>query len=159
MTKTRRPQGHHPADPEGPVNPHQTRQGAHPMSPTPRKPVDRTFRVLIDLPERWRSYITNDDRTCFEHDEPDDPWNQAAADREIARIEAEGCYLAGPADDPNEPELGRFGGIDGALITYIAHRHDVLDADTARGLWRFLAPNGEEYLLKTGHCKHQTNSL
>ncbi|MCY4511582.1 MAG: hypothetical protein OXG35_32145 [Acidobacteria bacterium] len=120
------------------------------MSPIPRKPVDRTFRVLIDLPERWRTYITNDDRTCFEHDEPDEPWNQAAADREIARIEAEGCYLAGPADDPNEPELGRFGGIDGALITYVAHRHDVLEADAARGLWRFLAPNGEEYLLKTG---------
>ena len=116
----------------------------------PRKPVEQTFRLLVELPERWRTYIANGDATCFEDDDPDDPWDRAAADAEIATIEAQGYYLVGPADEPNETEFGRFRGLHGTLITYIAHRHDVLDVDVDTGVWRFLAPAGDEYLLKRG---------
>ncbi|MDE0456066.1 MAG: hypothetical protein OXI15_02125 [Chromatiales bacterium] len=117
---------------------------------TRRKPVDETFRLLVELPERWQTYITYDDATCFEGDDADDPWGQAAADQEIAGIEARGYRLVGPADDLHRDELGRFRETRGPLITYVAHRDGILDADTDARVWRFLAPGGDEYLLLCG---------
>ena len=116
----------------------------------PRKPAEQTFRLLVELPERWQAYIAHGDATCFEGDDPDDPWSQAAADAEIATIEAQGYRLAGLADDPNRDELGRFGNTRGPLITYVAHRDGILEADADARVWRFLAPAGEEYLLRCG---------
>ena len=84
-------------------------------SPPDRRlpPGSPPFRVLLELPERWSTYIAYDDPTCFEDDDPDDPWGQAAADREIATLEAESYRLTGPADDPNEKEFARYNGLHG----------------------------------------------
>lgn len=112
------------------------------------RPADPpTYRLLVELPERWQSYIAYDDPSVFEGDADDDPWDRAAADDEIAKIHDQGYNLVGPADYPNDRDFGRFRGVDGHLITYVALRHDVLDVDKRAGLWRFLAPAGEEYLF------------
>ena len=119
-------------------------------TPTVQPADPPTFRLLVELPERWQAYIAYDDPTIFEDDEDDDPWGRAAADDEIARIQDQGYHLVGPADDPNDRDFGRFRGVDGHLITYVALRHDILDVDKRAGVWRFLAPSGEEYLFRLG---------
>ena len=119
-------------------------------TPTVQPADPPTFRLLVELPERWQAYIAYDDPTIFEDNEDDDPWGRAAADDEIARIHDQGYHLVGPADDPNDRDFGRLRGVDGHLITYVALRHDILDVDKRAGVWRFLAPSGEEYLFRLG---------
>ena len=59
-----------------------------------RRQEDRTpapgipaFRITVELPAAWQSYIANNVADVFDDMDPDDPWNRAAADREAAKLE------------------------------------------------------------------------
>ena len=113
-------------------------------TPAPGVPA---FRITVELPAAWQSYIANNVTDVFEDMEPDDPWNRAAADREAARLEKEGYALLGPVIGA-EAEFGRHQGTLGAIATYEAVNHDVLDGDEAAGMWRFRpAGSDTEYLI------------
>lgn len=62
-------------------------------TPAPGVPA---FRITVELPAAWQSYIANHATDVFDDMEPDDPWNRAAADREAAKLEKEGYALLGP---------------------------------------------------------------
>ncbi len=113
-------------------------------TPAPGTPA---FRITVELPAAWQSYIANNVTDVFDDMEPDDPWNRAAADREAARLKKEGYALLGPVIGA-EAEFGRHQGTLGAIATYEAVNHDVLDGDEAAGMWRFRPAGSEtEYLI------------
>ena len=119
-----------------------------------RRQEDRTpppgippFRITVELPAAWQSYIANNVTDVFDDMDPDDPWNQAAADQEAAKLEKEGYAILGPVIGA-EAEFGRHEGTLGAITTYEAVSHDVLDGDDAAGMWRFRPAGSEtEYLI------------
>ena len=119
--------------------------------PNIRRQEDRTpspgipaFRITVKLPAAWQSYIANHATEVFDNMDPDDPWNRAAADREGARLEEEGYTLLGPVIG-TEAEFGRYAGTLGAITTYEAVSHDVLDD---AGMWRFRpAGSDTDYLI------------
>ena len=53
-------------------------------TPAPGVPA---FRITVELPAAWQSYIANNVTDVFDDMDPDDPWNRAAADREAASLE------------------------------------------------------------------------
>ena len=110
-----------------------------PAAGTPR------VRLTVELPHKWSSYLVNDVPDAFDDDDADDPWDRAAADREIAKIEAEGYTIVGQAGDGS---FGRHGGTHGMLTTYQLVNHQAHADDAAAGLWRFMPPGTEsEYLI------------
>ena len=119
-----------------------------------RRQEDRTpapgipaFRITVELPAAWQSYIANNVADVFDDMDPDDPWNRAAADHEAAKLENEGYALLGPVIGA-EAEFGRHDGTLGAITTYEAVNHDVLTADEDAGMWRFRPAGSEtEYLI------------
>lgn len=112
-----------------------------PANGTPR------FRITIELPALWDSYLVNRVPDAFEDAEPDDPWNRAAADRAAADLENQGYDIVGPAAGA-ETELGRYDGTSGGICEYEAVNRDVLATDADAGLWRFIQPHTEsEYLI------------
>ncbi len=119
-----------------------------------RRQEDRTpapgipaFRITVELPAAWQSYIANNAADVFDDMERDDPWNRAAADHEAAKLEEEGYALLGPVIG-TEAEFGRHEGTLGAITTYEAVNHEVLAGDEAAGMWRFRPPGSEtEYLI------------
>ena len=113
-------------------------------TPAPGVPA---FRITVELPAAWQSYIANDVTDVFDDMDPDDPWNRAATDHEAARLEEEGYAILGPVVGV-EAEFGRYEGTLGAITTYEAVNHDVLDGDAAAGMWRFRpAGSDTEYLI------------
>ena len=122
-----------------------------------RRQEDRTpppgippFRITVELPTARQSYIANNVTDVFDDLDPDDPWNRAAADREATKLEKEGYALLGPVIGA-EAEFGRHEGTLGAITTYEAVNHDVLDGDNAAGMWRFRPAGSEtEYLILHG---------
>ena len=122
-----------------------------------RRQEDRTpppgipaFRITVELPAAWQSYIANNVTDVFDDMDPDDPWNQAAADQEAAKLEKEGYAILGPVIGA-EAEFGRHEGTLGAITTYEAVNHDVLASDDAAGMWRFRpAGSDTEYLILHG---------
>ena len=122
-----------------------------------RRQEDRTpapgipaFRITVELPAAWQSYIANNTTDVFDDMDPDDPWNQAAADHEAAKLEKEGYALLGPMIGA-AAEFGRHEGTLGAITTYEAVNHDILTADDAAGMWRFRPAGSEtEYLILHG---------
>ena len=112
-----------------------------PANGTPR------FRITIELPALWDSYLVNRVPDTFEDAEPDDPWNRAAADRAAADLENQGYVIVGLAAGA-ETEFGRYDGTSGGICEYEAVNRDVLAADADAGLWRFIQPHTEsEYLI------------
>ena len=119
-----------------------------------RRQEDRTpapgipaFRITVELPAAWQSYIANNAADVFDDMDPHDPWNRAAADREAARLEEEGYALLGPVIEA-EAEFGRHEGTLSAITTYEAVTQDVLAGDEAAGMWRFRPPESEtEHLI------------
>ena len=105
------------------------------------------FRITVELPVAWQSYIANNAADVFDEMDPDDPWNRAAADREAAKHEKQGYVLLGPVIGA-EAEFGRHEGTLGAITTYEAVNHDVLAGDDAAGMWRFRpAGSDAEHLI------------
>ena len=113
-------------------------------TPAPGIPA---FRITVELPAAWQSYIANDAADVFDDMDPDDPWSRAAADHEAAKLEREGYAILGPVIGA-EAEFGRHEGTLGAITTYEAVNHEVLDGDAAAGMWRFRPAESEtEYLI------------
>ncbi len=113
-------------------------------TPAPGVPA---FRITVELPAAWQSYIANNVADVFDDMDPDDPWNRAAADQEAARLEKEGYALLGPVTG-TEAEFGEYEGTLGNIATCEAVNHDVLAGDEAAGMWRFRPPGSDtEYLI------------
>ena len=118
-----------------------------------RRNPDRTpatgtplVRLTVELPAKWESYLVNDVPDVFDDDEPDDPWDRAAADHDVAKLEVEGYTLVGRT---GEGSFGRHDGTQGLLATYELVNHQAHAKDAAAGFWRFLPPGTEsEYLIR-----------